>query len=216
MNTDELIAMLARGDAALARPRGGLAGSTPLAAVATALAASIALTLLTLHILPTMAQALVLPAFWLKVGFVLATAGAAWYAANRLARPGARMGASPWLLLVPVLVLWLTGAVLLAGAAPQERTQLFWGSTWRVCPPLIAMLSAPLLAVALWLMRRMAPTRLKLAGAAAGLAAGAGGALVYCLHCPEMSPVFVGSWYLLGMLVPTAIGAMLGPKVLAW
>jgi hypothetical protein len=39
---------------------------------------------------------------------------------------------------------------------------------------------------------------------------------VYCLHCPEMSPAFVGFWYLLGMLVPTAMGAVLGPRVLAW
>ncbi|MDQ2821723.1 MAG: DUF1109 domain-containing protein, partial [Pseudomonadota bacterium] len=40
--------------------------------------------------------------------------------------------------------------------------------------------------------------------------------LVYCLHCPEMSPVFVGTWYVLGMLVPALAGALLGPKVLAW
>lgn len=65
-------------------------------------------------------------------------------------------------------------------------------------------------------MRARAPTRLRLAGAAAGLAAGAVGAPVYCLHCPELSAVFVGFWYLLGMLIPAALGALLGPRVLAW
>jgi hypothetical protein len=54
-----------------------------------------------------------------------------------------------------------------------------------------------------------------LAGAVAGLASGAAAA-VYCLHCPEMSAAFVGFWYLLGMLVPTVAGALLGPRVLAW
>jgi hypothetical protein len=81
---------------------------------------------------------------------------------------------------------------------------------------LIALLSMPLFIAALRVMRGLAPTRLRLAGAAAGFAAGATAALVYCLHCPEMSPVFVGFWYLLGMLIPTALGALIGPRVLAW
>lgn len=93
--------------------------------------------------------------------------------------------------------------MLIAQTEPDQRAQLFWGSTWRTCP-----VSIVLLATALSAMRRMASTRLRLANA--------GGARVYCLHCPQISPVFVGSWYLLGMLVPTALGALLGPKVLAW
>ncbi|MGB9109966.1 MAG: NrsF family protein, partial [Telluria sp.] len=57
---------------------------------------------------------------------------------------------------------------------------------------------------------------LRMAGAAAGLAAGATAALVYCLHCPEMSPAFVGVWYVLGIAVMALVGALVGPKVLAW
>ena len=78
------------------------------------------------------------------------------------------------------------------------------------------MLSLPLLAAALHILRGRAPTRLRLAGAAAGFAAGGAAAVVYCLHCPEMSPAFVGFWYLLGVLIPTALGAALGPRALAW
>lgn len=212
MKTDELIAMLARGDVAVTQGRPGATA----AVLAAGLVASILMMQLTLRTLPQLGSAIAWPAFWLKVGFVVAMACAAWHAASTLARPGAREGGLPVVLAVPLVLMWLIGAVLLASAAPDQRAQLFWGRTWRACPGLIAMLSTPLLAAALWAMRRMAPTRLRLAGAAAGLAAGAGGALVYCLHCPEMSPAFVGTWYVLGMLVPTAIGALLGPKVLAW
>jgi len=36
------------------------------------------------------------------------------------------------------------------------------------------------------------------------------------LHCPELTAPFIGVWYLLGMLIPTAIGAMLGPRLMRW
>lgn len=42
------------------------------------------------------------------------------------------------------------------------------------------------------------------------------GALVYALRCPEMAAPFLGIWYLLGILIPTALGAMLGPPLLRW
>lgn len=212
MKTEELIAMLARGDdgPAPARP-----AAVPMVLLA-GLVASIVLMQAILRTLPQLGEAIAWPTFWLKALFVLAMTAAAAHAATTLARPGARATALPFWLGLPLVLLWLAAAMMLAQAAPDQRAALVWGSTWRACPVLIAMLSAPLLAASLWTMRQMAPTRLRLAGAAAGLAAGAAGALVYCLHCPEMSPAFVGTWYVLGMLVPAAIGALLGPRVLAW
>ena len=65
-------------------------------------------------------------------------------------------------------------------------------------------------------MKGLAPTRPALAGAASGLLAGALGALVYALHCPEMAAPFLGIWYLLGMLIPAVVGAMVGPLLLRW
>jgi hypothetical protein len=81
---------------------------------------------------------------------------------------------------------------------------------------MIALLSIPLFAAAFWAMNAMAPTRLGLAGAASGLVAGAGGALVYALYCTEMAAPFIAVWYLLGMLIPAALGALLGPRLLRW
>jgi hypothetical protein len=169
-----------------------------------------------LGVRPDLAQAAALPAFWLKVGFSAAMAGAGWLAVKRLAAPGASTASLPLYAAAPVLALWLVAASVLWQAPPEWRAALFWGKTWRYCPLLITLLSMPVFAAALHVMRGLAPTRLRLAGAAAGLASGATAALVYCLHCPEMSAVFVGSWYLLGILITSAIGALAGPRVLAW
>jgi hypothetical protein len=40
--------------------------------------------------------------------------------------------------------------------------------------------------------------------------------LAYALYCPEMAAPFVAIWYLLGMLIPAAAGAVLGPLLLRW
>jgi len=213
MKTDDLITMLSSGpDVALAA-RPARATALPLFG---ALVASFLLMQALLGVRPDLGLELTWPAFWLKLVFSLALAGAGGLAVKRLAAPGAGTRVLPLLIAAPVLALWAVAAVALWLAAPEWRADLFWGRTWRYCPLLIAVLSLPLLVAALHILRGRAPTRLRLAGAAAGFAAGAAAATVYCLHCPEMSPVFVGWWYLLGMLIPTALGAALGPRALAW
>ncbi|KAB8066701.1 NrsF family protein [Janthinobacterium violaceinigrum] len=215
MKTDDLIAMLASGpDVAAAPPPGAYwrAG----AILGAGLLASVALMAMLLGVRPNLEQLALLPDFWIKVGFVICLCLAASHVGRRLCVPGASTRALPLLIAVPLLLMWALGALILNEAPPEQRAELFWGATWRSCPLLIAMLSLPLLAAVLRLMRQLAPTRLRLAGAAGGFAAGALAALVYCLHCPELAASFVGFWYVLGMLVPTALGAALGPKMLAW
>ena len=213
MKTDDLITMLSNGpDVALAA-RPVRATALPLLG---GLFASAALMLAILGVRPDLGLEATMPAFWLKLAFSLALAGAGGLAVKRLAAPGASARSLPLFIAGPVLALWAVAGVALWLAAPESRSDMFWGSTWRYCPLLIAVLSLPLLAAALHILRGRAPTRLRLAGAAAGFAAGGAAAVVYCLHCPEMSPVFVGSWYLLGILIPTALGAALGPRALAW
>ncbi|MBL7372919.1 DUF1109 family protein, partial [Escherichia coli] len=41
-------------------------------------------------------------------------------------------------------------------------------------------------------------------------------ATVYCIHCPEVSAIFVLTWYSLGILLAASIGALLGPRLLRW
>lgn len=213
MKTNDLIDMLATGpDVALA-PVPVLRNT--LLVLAALLLSGILMTA-TLGLLPQLAQAPHQPAFWLKLIFSAALGGAGWFAARRLSRPGSSSGKLLLLVGAPVAMIWLIAAPTLFQSEPELRAGLFWGSTWRYCPALIALMSLPVFAATLSIMRQLAPIRLRLAGAAAGLASGGAAAVVYCLHCPEMSAVFVGFWYLLGMLVPTAVGALIGPRVLRW
>jgi hypothetical protein len=154
--------------------------------------------------------------FWAKPGFVACLGAASLLAVVRLSRPGASLDWVPAGLAAPVLAMWALAAVVLVRADPAQRIDLLLGATWAVCPFLIAMLSLPMFVATLWAMRGLAPTRLPLAGTAAGLLSGTVGALVYCLHCPELAAPFIGSWYLLGMLMPAAIGALFGRRMLRW
>jgi hypothetical protein len=122
----------------------------------------------------------------------------------------------PVALVAPVLAMWAIAGVALAGAEPAGRPEMIFGATWNTCPWSIAMLSLPVFVAVLWAMRGLAPTRLPLAGAAAGLLAGTVGALVYCVHCPESEAPFIGTWYLLGMLIPGLAGSLIGPRLLRW
>lgn len=153
---------------------------------------------------------------WVKLGFAGGLALAAWVAAQRLGRPGMRVGGVWAAVATPLLLLWLLAASALLLAEPVQRPDLIFGTTWKSCPFSLALLSVPLLAATLWAMKGLAPTRLRLAGASAGLLAGALSALVYALHCPESGVPFVAVWYVLGVALPTLAGAALGPRVLRW
>ncbi len=83
---------------------------------------------------------------------------------------------------------------------------------------LFAVSGLALAALGLFLaaLRRGAPTRPALAGAAAGLAAGGLGAAAYAIHCPIDAPGYVATWYPAGMLAATGIGALIGRRSLVW
>ncbi|MEM5438580.1 DUF1109 domain-containing protein [Paraburkholderia diazotrophica] len=154
--------------------------------------------------------------FWAKLAYPLATAVGAMLAVMRLGRPGARAGYTWALVALPFVAVWVAGALVLDGAAPAGRWPLVLGQTWRTCPFNILLLSVPTFPAVVWAVKALAPTHLRLAGAAAGLLASSTATIVYCLHCPEMSPAFWSVWYAIGMLMPAGIGAWLGPKLLRW
>lgn len=213
MRTDALIEMLATG----VEPVDVRAGGRRFAvAVALGLAGAALVMLGVLGLNAELARYATLPMFWVRAAFPLLLAAAALALAARLAHPGARLGRAPAAIAAPPLAMWALAVATLAAAAPGERLALVLGETWSACPINIAMLAAPAFLAMLWAVRGLAPTRLRLAGAAAGLAAGAQGALVYTLHCPELAAPFLGVWYVLGMLIPAAAGALLAPRVLAW
>lgn len=157
-----------------------------------------------------------LPMFWLKLVFPASVAVAALVTLRRLGYPGMRLGRAPAAVAAPVAAMWVLAGFVLLAAAAGERLNLVLGDTWMECPVSIALLSVPATGLTLWAVHGLAPTRLSLAGATAGLFAGAAAAFAYALHCPEMQAPFLAVWYLLGMLIPAAAGAYLGPRLLRW
>lgn len=214
MDTDALIESLA-GDVR-PTPQGALARRIGLGAGLGA-AGALALVLFVIGVNPHLAGALRLPAFWLKLAYSASIGALAIAAAADLARPDSLpLRRLPLALAAPVLVMAGAAAVTLALSPESDWAALWLGQSWRKCPWFILSLAAPIYLGLLWSFRRLAPTRLRSAGAAAGLAAGGIAASLYCLHCPEMSPLFVLCWYSLGVAAAAGIGAVIGPLALRW
>lgn len=213
MNTDDLIKLLAANVEPV--PAQQLVQRHALATVA-GLAGAAVIMFPWLGVRAGLAVDTQLAMFWVKFGFVAFLLAGGLFAAARLSRPGASLEQVPAVIVLPLAAMWVLAVAVLMQAAPGESAKLVFGDTWKSCPINIAVLSLPAFAAAFWAMRGLAPTRLRLAGAAAGFAAGAAGALVYSLHCPELTAPFLGIWYVLGMLIPAAAGALLGPRLLRW
>lgn len=179
------------------------------------MAATFAVLLFTLGLRRDLAAAVTGAAFWIKLAYTFVLAALGLWLVERQSRAGADARVPGWLLLVPVLLLGAVAALQIN--APQaDWRALAMGHTAKVCSLLILALSLPIFAGLLWAMRRLAPTRLTLAGACAGLLAGAASATLYCLHCPEAAAPFVLIWYSLGILLAAALGAAAGRWALRW
>jgi len=154
--------------------------------------------------------------FWMKWTYTISLAACATAATAKLARPDSGSLAWLWILAIPVAGLGIISINELAHTPPGDWLKMWLGASWRVCSSLVFLLSVPIFAGLLWAFRRMAPTRLRAAGATAGLTAGAWSATLYCLHCPEVSAIFVLTWYSLGIAFAAMLGALLGPRLLRW
>ena len=217
LNTEDLIAALTRDVApvhahALGRRLGaglGLGALVTLVLVAAGLG-----------LRPDLWAAMHGSAFWVKAIYTASLGLCALLATARLARPDAPAPRWLWVIVLPFAALAIIGGVQMA-RVPQGQWQAQWlamwlGHSWKVCSTLVFVLSLPIFGGLLWSFRRLAPTRLRLAGATAGLAAGGWAAMLYCLHCPEVSAIFVLTWYTLGIAMACGLGALLGPRLLRW
>lgn len=211
MKTDKLIRLLATG--AGPAPDGAVRRRVSTALLA-GVAASATACLSTLGLNPALAA--MGPALVVKLLYVLGVLGAAGWWLSRLARPAAsgRWAAVALAGVVAAMTVWT--ALVLIDAPTGGRAAMLLGQSWVSCPWRVAALALPAMALAVWALRGLAPTRSRLAGFVAGLVGGAAGALAYALFCSEVSPAFVLLWYSLGMLVPAGVGAWLGPRLLLW
>ena len=177
---------------------------------------SAALMLVLLGPRPDMARASATAMFWIKAAYTLAFACVGFWAAERLARPAGEARRRTIWFVAPFAVVAVLALAQLAAAPAPMRGPIILGGSASVCPWFILLLSVPPLGGLVWAMRGLAPTRLRLAGAVAGLAAGGAGSFVYAMHCTERAAPFLATWYTLGVLAAGLVGVLLGPLVLRW
>lgn len=145
---------------------------------------------------------------------LLATTGI--FLAFAAGRPGAGLLSRLKILALPLLML---AAAILAEAVSAPPSE--WASRWIGNHPVFCLIFIPMLAVApmaglMAALRHGAPDDPGLAGAIAGFASGSMAAAVYAWHCPDDSPFFVASWYMLAILIVTLAGFVLGRRLLRW
>lgn len=156
------------------------------------------------------------PRVLFKLALPWLLAGLSAFLVQRISQPGAETrGAFAPLMLVPVL---LAGAVL---AEMASIPAALWGQRLLGHNAIACLVSIPFLGLAplvaiLFALREAAPERPALAGASAGLLAGAIGAALYAAHCPDDSPFFVATWYALAVAIASSAGAYAGSKLLRW
>lgn len=198
------------------RPRGRRVERRLLAGVGGGVAVSGAIMVGLLGIRPDIDAAVASSAFWIKFAYTILLAIVLVGAVDRLSRPGRfAIGQARAAALVFVGVASLAAIELSAGT-PETWRSLVMGSSALKCPWAIVALGSPVLVGTLWAMRGLAPTRLPVAGLAAGLLSGAAGAWIYSFHCDEVAIPFLAIWYTLGIVIVGVAGAGLSRLALRW
>jgi len=213
MKTNDLIAMLATGAAPVPRrvPTHRL-----LLAVAVGLPLAVAIVATQYGFRRDLVEAMFWPMLWIKFLFPVCVAWAGFVVVQRLARPGVRVGPAWFGLAAPVLAIWVMAVVVWFHAPADARPDMLYGQTWRTCAFSIGLISLPTFIAAMVALKGLAPTRPATAGAAAGAMAAGVGAAIYALHCPELAAPFLAVWYVGGMALVTAVGAVIGRLTLRW
>ena len=210
MDTDQLIRTLAADNSQRARPVSFVLALALLAAAPVSLLMFFA----ELGVRPDVMTAVHNPFFDLKFAVTLALASAAITVSLHLSRPEASLRGWGWLFVIPagLLAAGIGGEMMLPQRLPM-MTRLV-GSNSKICMTAIPLMSLPLLIASLVGLRHGAPTRPAVAGAVAGLVSAGLAATLYASHCTDDSPLFVVTWYTIATALVTAVGALVGSRVL--
>lgn len=211
MKTDDLIAMLST--QAGPAPKVSILMRLLPASIAGGLV-SVFLVLAILGLIPTPMFAEIAP--WIKIFYSSTLALTAAFLMAKLSRPGSSSTQLIKTLVCMVSLMASVGLISYLLTPERERTTALLGHSWLVCPWFILALSLPLLVGSFWTVKGLAPTQLSLTGGACGLFSGSMAALAYALACTETATPFIAVWYTLGIVLCSALGALLGPKLLNW
>jgi len=154
--------------------------------------------------------------FLFKFVFTLTLAATAIWLVFTIIRPEAVPGLRLLALAsAPVLLILAVIAELLVIPSANWLPRLI-GTNWWFCLTVIPVLSIVPLVAFVAALKRAAPASPGLAGALAGLSAGAIGATLYASHCIDDSPLFVMTWYSIAIGLVTLLGYLAGRRWLAW
>lgn len=211
MKTDDLIALMTL-DAPVHLPYGRVLAI----ALGAGIVASAGLLVVTVGLRHNMASVFETARVLFKIAVTLALAVLAVRLAMRIGRPVEAIRSSVLMLAIPVLM--LVAAVF---AELFALPQTVWWANLTGRNALFCLFFVPVLALApftglFWALKKGAPQNPTMAGAAAGLAAGAIAAAVYAWHCPDDSPLFLATWYTIAIAVVTLAGAFCGSRWLRW
>ncbi len=119
-----------------------------------------------------LADAVWTTSYWAKFIYPLLLGIAGVLAVERLGRPGGRAKRAARLAVVAVVAVLLLAAAQFMNSPPEMYRGLLMGSSAMLCPFYIVSLATPIYLGLLWVLRGLAPTRLAVAGAGAGVAGG--------------------------------------------
>ena len=152
-------------------------------------------------------------AFTVVAALTLATG--TYRASLTLSRPEAEANIA-WPVLLAALIL-MTGVALELGSTPPHLwVSRLIGRHALGCFVSVTLLALPILLAALFAVRHGAPAHPAQAGAAAGLLAGGITGVLYQIHCPENSLLFVAVWHVAAIVALAGLGAYLGRRLLYW
>lgn len=177
---------------------------------------AVALTCATLGVRSDLTVSLTRPAVWLKLGLTSLIVVCAFSAARRLSLPGQDWKEARYVLIVTLALIMTWAAADLMTRPIRDWAHCIEGRDWSTCLFAIPLLSLPPMLALGAAMRRLAPTRLKSAGALLGLASGAIAAMAFSLYCRDDAPSFVALWYGASLALSALIGRVLGPRLLRW
>jgi hypothetical protein len=212
VKTGDLIRALAADSEVRAMPPGRALALALIPGIAIALSLHFAALGLRPHLLTLLGEPRLL--FKLCLTFLLAALSGA--LVSRIARPGADIRRITLMLAIVPALLAAAGLAELLAVPAAEWGQRLVGTNAIFCLKSIPFLAGTPLVAALMALRQGAPEHPALAGAAAGLFAGAIGAALYATHCPDDSPLFVAAWYTLAIGFVATIGAAAGSQLLRW
>ena len=214
MRTHELINTLVADHAGQPGPKS--VGYGLVMAIIGGLAISSALFSLTLGLRPDFISALGTWRYDLKLGVSLVLMIAATWVALRLSSPTTTSLSAMRALLVPVLLLLAAVVYELITIPASAWPSSAIGVNGVMCVASIISLSVLPLTATIYALRQGAPTSPAVMGAVGGLLAGALGATVFAMHCPNDSPLFVAIWYALAIGLMAMFGLVVGKHALRW